>query len=190
MADIPLIHPLEVGPDLRLVPVGAGHAPAIFARVDHDRARLSARLPWVDGCRRVDDTLDFIAGSVIRRNVAEGGDGSGDWAIEGVEGGNRTIMGVIGLHTTRLHHRRTAIGYWIAEEFEGRGLITRSAGVVADHCVREGLHRIEIHAATDNRRSRTVATRLGFAFEGVHRSAEWLHGRPCDHAIYARVEES
>lgn len=187
MTDIPLVHPLSDAADLHLIPLGPSHAPAIFDLVDRDRGRLAARLPWVEGCRTVEDTLGFIAGSVIRRNSAEGGDGSGDWAIEASVDGTPTIVGVIGLHTTRLAHRRTAIGYWIASPYEGRGFVTRAARLVADHGIAQGLCRIEIHVADDNQRSRAVAERLGFEFEGVARAAEWIHGRPCDHAIYAHV---
>lgn len=190
MVDIPLLHPLTDEAGLRLVPLQTAHASEIFQLVDRDRTRLGRRLPWVETCRERSDTLGFIAGSVIRRNRAEGGDGSGDWAIEATIEGTPTLVGVIGLHTTRLHHRRTAIGYWIGSAYEGRGFVTRAARLVADHCVEQGLHRVEIHVATDNQRSRAVAERLGFEFEGVTRAAEWIHGRPCDHAIYARIEST
>jgi RimJ/RimL family protein N-acetyltransferase len=72
-------------------------------------------------------------------------------------------------------HEVGDIGYWIDERFEGRGLITGAARLFLDHGFRRlDLHRISIHAAVENRRSRAVPERLGFTMECVLREA----GRP------------
>jgi ribosomal-protein-serine acetyltransferase len=178
---------LGIGHDLRLEPLGPEHAEEIFQLMDGDRTRLGVRLPWVPLTRTVSDTTRFIEGSIERRNVASGGDGSGDWAIVDTSGTARRIVGVIGLHRTNLPYRRTAIGYWVAGEFEGRGFVTRSVEAVTTHCFAVGLHRVEVHAATDNHRSRAIPERLGFRLEGELRAAEWIHDQPVDHAIYARL---
>ena len=187
MTDIPLINPLADESGMRLRPVEAAHAPGIFALVDADRERLSRRLPWVQSCRTPSDTVGFVADSVLRRNRDEGGDGSGDWAIEVPQEAGPTVVGVIGLHDTRLSQHRTAIGYWISSTFAERGYATRAARLVTMHCLDRGLHRIEINVAIDNHPSRAIAERLGFALEGVARCAEWIDGRAIDHAVYALV---
>jgi ribosomal-protein-serine acetyltransferase len=46
------------------------------------------------------------------------------------------------------------------------------------------LNRIAIAAALENRKSRALAERLGFTFEGVRREAEWLYDHYVDHALY------
>ena len=191
MSPSTLVEPLRIGSDLRLEPVAPSHAPEIFRLVDADRARLGARLPWVGGTRTVADTEAFIEGSIARRDTAQGGDGGGDWAIiariDDVQADADRIAGVIGLHTTRWAHRRTAIGYWIAGEHEGRGFVTRSVASLVPYLHGRGMHRVEIHVAVDNDRSRAVATRCGFTLEGVCRGAEWIDGRVLDHAIYAHL---
>jgi ribosomal-protein-serine acetyltransferase len=190
MSPSTLVEPLEIGPDLRLEPVEARHAAEIFALVDADRDRLGARLPWVGGTRTVDDTRAFIDGSIARRDTALGGDGGGDWAmVADLDGRGERVVGVIGLHTTRWTHRRTAIGYWIAGSFEGRGVVTRSVAALTEMLHARGMHRVEIHAAVDNDRSRAVATRCGFTLEGVCRAAEWIDGRPIDHAVFAHLAD-
>ena len=179
----PIIETLVSGSDLRLEPVEPSHAEPIFRLVDQDRTRLGARLPWVQGTRTPADTLAFIEDSVERRN----GPGSGDWAIVAMIDDRPTIVGVIGLHGLQRANHRTAIGYWIAGDHEGLGFITRAGTAVIDHLFDLGFHRVEIHVAVDNQRSRTVAERLGLQLEGVSRGAEWLHGKPIAHAIYARL---
>jgi ribosomal-protein-serine acetyltransferase len=52
-----------------------------------------------------------------------------------------------------------------------------------------GLNRIEIRCATGNKRSRSVAERLGFKPEGILRQSEWLYDHYVDHAVYAMLHE-
>ena len=183
MVKEPIIIPLESGSDLRLEPLEPHHAETIFRLVDQDRPRLGARLPWVEDVRTAADTLAFVEDSMKRRQT----EGSGDWAIVSIIEGQPTIVGVIGLHSLRRSDRRTAIVYWIAGAHEGHGYITRAGTAIVDHLFELGFHRIEILVAVDNQRSRAVCERLGFQPEGVCRGAEWLHGRPIDHAIHARL---
>ncbi len=179
------IEPLQAGPDLRLEPVEPRHAPAIFELVDGDRDRLGARLPWVSSTRTVEDTLLFVEDSRSRSMRNE----SGDWAILAGIDGVPTVVGVIGTHSVAIGHRRAAIGYWIAGRYEGLGFISRSVFSLMSQLFLAGFHRVEIRAAGDNQRSRSVAERLGFRLEGTCRAAEWIDGRPIDHAVYARLRD-
>jgi ribosomal-protein-serine acetyltransferase len=47
------------------------------------------------------------------------------------------------------------------------------------------LHRVEIRAAPENRRSRAIPERLGFRQEGTLREAQLVDGRYLDSVIYA-----
>ena len=68
------------------------------------------------------------------------------------------------------------LGYFIAAEFEGRGLVTRSVRALIDYAaVIHAVQRFYIQAAVGNVRSLAVAERLGFQREGVLRSA-WSVG--------------
>lgn len=182
-----LIEPLKIASDLRLSPLAVEDAPTLFQMVDEDRDRLGARLPWVESTKLESDSRAFIEGSIARRDVQAGGDGSGDWAIFGQLPEGERMVGVIGLHAPRWSHRWVTLGYWITASQEGRGWITRAAVGVLDHLFGVGFHRVEIRAATDNPRSRAVPERLGFTLEGELRSVEWIHGRPIDHAVYGRL---
>jgi ribosomal-protein-serine acetyltransferase len=81
--------------------------------------------------------------------------------------------------------RSAELGFWIDAEFEGRGLVTRSASAVLDHAFGPlGLHRVEVQTTTDNIRSRSVAQRLGFRQEGVLREAAAFPGATRDVVVY------
>jgi hypothetical protein len=47
-----------------------------------------------------------------------------------------------------------------------------------------GFNRIAIECASENTRSRAIAERLGFKFEGTIRGIQWLHDRFVDAAMY------
>ena len=80
----------------------------------------------------------------------------------------------------------TALGYWLGEEFQGRGLVTAACRRLVAHSFDVlRLHRVEIRCAVENHRSRAIPERLGFRLEGRFREAEWLYDHWVDHAVYA-----
>ena len=157
-------------------------AEALFALVDSNRARLREWMPWLDGTQSPDDTRAFIRGT--RTQFAEGR------AYEVAIRYRGQLAGRIGLRVTSTDNRVAELGYWVAAEYEGRGIITRSARALTTAAFAElALHRVQIQCATGNLLSRAVPERLGFSLEGVHREAEWLYDHFVDHAVYAILEQ-
>ena len=71
------------------------------------------------------------------------------------------IAGVTGAHTIHRLNRHAEIGYWLGQDFEGKGMMTASVGVLLDYLVEEReIHRIEARCAAGNDRSRRVMERL------------------------------
>lgn len=133
----------------------------IFALVDAERDRLRRWLPWVDAVRTVDDEREWLTSVVSAENPRE--EAFGIWD-EGV------FAGGIGLSFDRLNDTGE-IGYWVGSAFEGRGLVTRACRALISHGFEHGLHRITIHAAPTNARSRAVPERLAFTQEATLRQA-------------------
>lgn len=158
------------------------HAPEIFAAVDANRTHLRQWLPWVDSTRSVEDILTFVRGSL--RSLGEGNVPQfGIW-FEG------KLVGVIGFHTVDHAHRKTELGYWLAETHQGRGLMTRACRALVEYSFGElELNRVEIRCATGNQRSCAIPQRLRFRQEGVLRQNEWLYDHFVDHAVYATLAE-
>jgi ribosomal-protein-serine acetyltransferase len=171
--------PLDLGDGLVLAESVVADAEEAYAVVIAERDRLREWLPWVDGMTTVEVEREFLSG-VEEANRA----GVGVHATIRQDG---RFAGFAGLRIDLLRHG-AEIGYWLAGEFEGRGIMTRTVAAMVDVAVGPlGLHRIELLAATGNLRSRAVAERLGMALEGVRRDAEELATGFVDLAMYAVI---
>ncbi len=81
--------------------------------------------------------------------------------------------------------RGAHIGYWVAKEFAGRGIIPTGVALATDHAFRAlGLHRVEISMRPENAPSRRVAEKLDFRFEGERRQYLHIDGEWRDHLVF------
>jgi ribosomal-protein-serine acetyltransferase len=169
----------ELGDGVTLRALEDSDADELYAVIAANRDHLARWLPWAAG------QTHAATRAFVRRTRGQRAAGNGlHTAILDAE----RIVGVIGVHGIDRHRRTTTLGYWLAADAQGRGLMTRAAGAYVDHAFTTwGLHRVEIRAATGNHRSRAVAQRLGFAQEGIRRGAERVGGRWVDHVVYARL---
>ena len=84
------------------------------------------------------------------------------------------------------------LGYWIAEQYAGRGIVPHSVAAVIDWLLLDvGLHRVEIGMVPENLRSRRVVEKLGLRFEGRRLNYIYINGRWQHHDFYAvTIEEA
>lgn len=81
--------------------------------------------------------------------------------------------------------RGAHIGYWVAQEFAGRGIIPTAVALATDHAFTTlRLHRIEISMRPENGPSRRVAEKLSFRFEGERPAYLHIDGQWRDHLVY------
>jgi ribosomal-protein-serine acetyltransferase len=147
--------------------------------VDANRRYLAPRMPWASEQTR-EAALEFIR--LTRRQVKE------NKGFQVAIVCDDQIIGVAGFHHVESTHRSGTIGYWLDEQHQGRGIMTRAVRALIDHAFRDwGLNRVEIRAATDNRRSRAIPERLGFREEGVLREAERIGDRYNDLVVYGML---
>jgi ribosomal-protein-serine acetyltransferase len=153
-------------------------AEELFALTDANRAHLRPWLPWLDTCTTADDTRKNIALGL--QHAAEG------TAFEVCIWDRGRIVGVTGFNDIRKADRVGQIGYWLARKHQGKGIMVDSVRALVAHGFDGlGLNRQSISAAVRNLRSRAVAERLGFRFEGISREAEWVYDHFKDLARYA-----
>ena len=158
------------------------HAGEIYAAIDCNRARLREWMPWLDSSRGPDDVKTFI-----RASLKQFADNDGLHAGIFVDG---IYAGTIGFHGVNWLNRKTSLGYWIDEAFEGRGLMTAAVRALTDHAIGTWkLNRVEIQAAVGNARSRAIPERLGFTLEGTLRQSGWLYDHFVDLVVYSVLAE-
>jgi len=99
-------------------------------------------------------------------------------------------VGGIGVHPGEDVHRHTAtVGYWLGEEFWGRGIMTEAVIVVTDFCFENfPLRRISAEAFANNPASARVLEKAGFAFEGCLKNDVLKDGELLDSLLYARTK--
>ncbi|WP_122819994.1 GNAT family N-acetyltransferase [Varibaculum vaginae] len=82
------------------------------------------------------------------------------------------------------------LGYWVSEEYSGRGVITTAVAMVLDLCLgAPRLHRVEINVRPENKASRRVVEKLGLRFEGRKQNFYYIAGKWADHIGYAATAE-
>lgn len=146
-----------------LRPWRRGDGEVLFARIDADRARLGAWLPWPPYHQCVEDSEDYA-----RRMQAKW------WTREDFAMGMWAdgLVGSVGVHVVDWDLRRFEIGYWVGAPFEGRGFVRRGAAIAAALAFELlGAGRVEIRHIVGNTRSEAVPRALGFVDEGVLRGA-------------------
>jgi ribosomal-protein-serine acetyltransferase len=165
------------GEDVELRSVADEDTIPLRLLIDRHRNYLREWLPWVDQSRSLDDVRAFIRGSM--QQAAE----NNGFSTVILNGGK--IAGVLGVHQISWLDRATSIGYWLAPEFQGRGIVTRACSAVLAHLFQDlGLHRVEIRCASGNRKSCAIAERLGFRHEGILRDCQWINDRFHDLNVY------
>lgn len=147
-----------------------------------NREHLAPWMSWIDKVIDVSDTHAFLR-AAEKEAYEHTAFKAGIW--RGTE-----LLGAIDLHDIDWANANARVGYWLAKEHMGHGIMTRAVRVLTEYAFEAlDLHRVEIHVATENERSRRIPERLGFEMEGVLHEVQRLRGEYLDHALYALVRE-
>jgi ribosomal-protein-serine acetyltransferase len=98
----------------------------------------------------------------------------------------KSVIGRIGIHNINFQNKNASIGYWLIKNAQGKGIISKATRSLITYSFQTlGLNRIEIRAATDNKRSQSIPERLGMLKEGTLREAELVNGKFLDLEVYS-----
>jgi RimJ/RimL family protein N-acetyltransferase len=99
------------------------------------------------------------------------------------------LVGTIGLHRGEDVHRLTAeFGYWIGEEFWGRGIMSEIIPAFVDYCFKEfSLKRMFAMPHSRNPASVRVLEKAGFVLDGRLRKNVVKEGQILDSLLYAKT---
>jgi RimJ/RimL family protein N-acetyltransferase len=157
-------------------------------RADSDTPAIVAACqdPEIPRWTRVPDSYDEAAAAewaVESGRQQESGEGL---HLVIADAGSDDFLGSIGVHNVNRTEGRCDIGYFLAREARGRGVMTRAVRLLAEWAFQSlPVERIEITIEPANAASRAVAERAGFTFEGVMRSHTLIKGRRRDMAMYS-----
>ncbi|MBI2872519.1 MAG: GNAT family N-acetyltransferase [Chloroflexi bacterium] len=178
--------PVEVIPvdeEIELCWPAMDDAEGLFALIDANRDYLGRWLPWVDVIRRSEDERQWVERCLMHKV-----EGSGTPPLIIYRG---QVVGTIGTEG-RIDplNRACEVGYWVAEAYQGRGIVTRACRALVEHLIGSlGLNRVVVRAQPDNWRSVAIPQRLGFTYEGIQRQAAYVGGQFHDLAIYAMLAQ-
>lgn len=153
-------------------------AEVLFKLVDDNRKYLRKWLPWLDmntsrqdseyfiqsTHKQLHDNLGFMCGIYFQHQ----------------------LVGMCGYHPIDKVNHSVVIGYWIAQNAQGKGIVTACVKFLIDYAFNElNLNKVSIPAAELNTKSQAVSKRLGLTNEGIEREAEFLYNHYVNHVRYS-----
>jgi ribosomal-protein-serine acetyltransferase len=167
---------------LAIEPVKKKHLPELMELVNVNRLFLREWLTWLDYIKTPEEFALFVEGA--EKRTEEG------LEFSGVIVQNDRIVGRMGLYHIDKMNRIASIGYWVGEDTQGKGVITKACDAILKHGFETlNLNRIEIKCGTGNSRSLAIPKRLGFQREGIIRQGEYLNGRFIDLYLYSMLKD-
>lgn len=174
--------------ELELELLHVGLAEEIFREVNGNREHLRAWLPWVDDTRQLLDTREFLRasmagwaeGRLVRCAIR--------WCAPGGTSADAKgrVCGSVSLERIDRNLGCAEVGYWLAEDCQGRGIMTRAVAAIMELAFEDDdLFRLDLLAAVGNTRSWAIPERLGWTFEGVRRQSHPRNGVRLDMRAYS-----
>lgn len=149
---------IEVEPGLRLKQLEISQAERVFNITDQNRDYLGKWLPFPAKTNEVSDTKSFIELMLKER-------ASNQQYGYGIE-----LEGEVVGHISLMHlkdDREPEIGYWIASEASGKGIVTKAVNTLTDFGFNSlGLPKIIIRVHPDNVGSNRIAEKAGYKLVG------------------------
>ncbi|MEV7519922.1 GNAT family protein [Streptomyces sp. NPDC091371] len=153
---------IDLADDAQLKPLEVWHAEEFLAHIDRGRDFIGQYVGFPNRATDLDSARELL-----RTNAEKAAnDGTRFFGIW-VEG---TLVGGVLYPAFDAAAGNCEVGCWLEPAAAGRGLVTAACRVLIDWAFNgRGMHRVEWHVATGNKKSIAVAERLGLTREGVMR---------------------
>ncbi len=172
----------DLGDGVELRMLMPQHAAEFLDLVTENRDFFSEWLGWAPRINALADAEAFI-GRGVSRYAEDGIPWIGIWQD------GRMVGGILFFPLERMI-RATKIGYWLAQSATGQGLMTRAIRAVLPFVFDElQINRLGLDTELGNLKSKGVAERLGFTFEGVRRHGWLSDGEFVDIDVYSMLAE-
>lgn len=173
---------IKIDKKLALKQLKRSDAKEIFTAIDSQRRYLGKWLAFVAQTKKLADTENFI------NSVVDAPEDKFNFVFT-IRKENKFI-GLIGFNNTDGLNKKTQLGYWLLEEFQQEGIMTRSVEKLCQFAFEEqNINRIAIKCARGNIASKRIAKRLNFKFEGIERQGGFLRGNLfVDMEVYSKLK--
>jgi RimJ/RimL family protein N-acetyltransferase len=112
----------------------------------------------------------------------------GDLVAFAIVAAHLGFSGYAAVKVTDARSQTGEIFYWLLPQARGQGIGTRALNLLSQYVFADlGLARAEILIDPANRRSRQLARRCGYQYEGTLRAKRVVRGERRDLALYARL---
>jgi RimJ/RimL family protein N-acetyltransferase len=92
--------------------------------------------------------------------------------------GNNEVIGIISIDKINWKNLSGQIGYWLAKEHWGKGIIPEAVKMILTFAFKKiKLHRVYGAVFEKNLKSRRVLEKCGFSHEGITRESEFRYNR-------------
>lgn len=159
-----------VDDDIQMRSYTPDDAAELFRCIQASRQHLRPFLSWVDTTTKPEHSLQFIQNTLVQQNNQE--------ALALGIFRQRELIGGIGMHQWDHYLRKAQVGYWLAKDYEGQGIMCRCAIRFIDFLFDKlDLNKIEMHLLPHNTRSAALTQKLGAKVEGVLRQSIKVNGK-------------
>lgn len=150
----------------------------IFDLINKDREYIGKWLGWVDYIQKAEDEFLSIKDMSQEKST--------EYFIKYKD----KIVGAVGFHTVKEKNRFGEIGYWLGSDFNGLGIMTKAVKIFESFAFdKADFNRIEIRMDTENKKSESIAKRLGYHLDGELRQDELLkNGSFRNTYIYSKLK--
>lgn len=157
------------------------HASGLLKVVNENRDHLKEWLTWVDNMQTEQHFERFIDHSLQKWNAGI--------EIPLVIIQNEIVVGRVGIYHIDPFNKIGSIGYWIGKQYAGKGIITQACEAIIEYAfTKQTFNRLEIKCGTDNMKSKAIAERLLFTYEGTIRQGEYVNGKYIDLLLYSQLK--
>lgn len=177
-------HPseLRVDQDISLYFADLKFAPALFELLQMESTYLRPWLPWFKWSETLADTKKMIWEQHLFNQ--------GGQKISTYISYQQRLVGMIGFIRRDKRHHIGEMGYWVAKNQQGKGIITKCCKTLMQYGFESlELNRIELRIIAGNERSLKVPPRLHFTHEGTLRQAILQGGQYQDVELFSLTKK-
>ncbi len=159
---------IEIDSNLSLKALVESDAIRMFNIIDTQRDYLGEWLPFVQFTNKIEDSKGFVEMAMNNRKIKK------DYVYKICL--EDRMIGLIGTKEIDLINKNTELGYWLSQDFQNQGIMTKSVQALIQELYEElKLERIQICCAVGNEKSINIPKTIGVQIR--RNQAQWRMDR-------------